>query len=105
MSQAIADADTMIVTQAIERGMKGEISAIVGKDTDLLVFMIAVASDTVKMYMLIPSSMGKKDRIYGSKKLRDALGELNNHILFLQGVTRHQLHIDWEKLDPFRNSE
>ena len=59
MSQAIGDADTMIVKQAIERGMKGEISAIVGEDTDLLVLMIALASDTVKMYTLIASSIEK----------------------------------------------
>ena len=67
----------MIVTQAIEWDMKSEISAIVGEDTVLLVLMIALVSDTVEMYMLIPSSMGKEDRIYSSNKLRDALGELN----------------------------
>ena len=89
MSQAIADNETMIITQTIERSMKGNISAIVGEDTDLLVLVICLVSDTMKMYMFIPSSMGNDDRIYSSKKLRDALGELNNHILFLQGVTRH----------------
>ena len=82
VSQAIADADTMIVTQAIERAMKGEISTIVGEDTSFLVLMIALVSDTVDMCVLIPSSMGKVDRIYRSKKLREALGELNNHIIF-----------------------
>ena len=66
VSQAIADADTMIVAQAIERGMKGEIFAIAGEDTDLLVLMIALASDTVEINTLIPNSMRKEDRIYST---------------------------------------
>ena len=72
--QSITDANTMIETQAIDRGIKGKLSAIFGEDTDLLVLLIAPASDTVQMYRLIPSSMGKEDRIYSSKKLRGALG-------------------------------
>ena len=64
--QSITYANTMIATQAIDRSMKGELSAIVGEDTDLLVLLIAPASDTVHMYRLIPSSMEKDDRIYSS---------------------------------------
>ena len=67
--------------------MKGEISAIVGENTNLLVLVIVLASDTVEMYMLIPSCMGKEDRIYRSKKLHETLGELYNHILFLHAMT------------------
>ena len=85
--QAIGDADTTIVKQAIQVAVSGTVSVIVGQDTDLIVLMIALTTDAVDVYMLIPGCKDRIDRIYSSRKLLEALGEMKRHILFIHAVT------------------
>ena len=92
--------------------VSGTVSVIVGQDTDLLVLMIALNTDAVDVYMLIPGSKDRIDRVYSSRKLLEALGKMKNHILFIHAVTgcdTTSAPYGFEKIAPFnelkKNSE
>ena len=95
--QASSDADTLVVKRGLEASLSGNISAIVGEDTDLLVLMIALTSD-IYVYLVIPSNKGRAEQVYSSRKLRESLGDMTNHILFIYALS------GWERTNHSTNS-
>lgn len=81
------DADTHIVNTAFTFSNENKKGVIVGEDTDLLVIMIAVARSNDECFMLMPATKFKPQKVFNSKLLQEALGDVKNHIAFLHAVT------------------
>lgn len=84
---ASADADCLIVNTAIRVANTGATSVLVGEDTDLLILMCALAKPDTEIKMFIPGNKSRSDKLYSSKALQSALGEMVNSLLFIHAVT------------------
>lgn len=82
--QATSDADTLLVATAMHIAISG-ISVLVGQDTDLLVLLVALVTNNV--FMLIPGTSKRADRVFNVRKLQEGLGDMAQHLLFLHAFT------------------
>lgn len=83
-----SDADSIIVSTALEEAKKGKTAVVVGQDTDLLVLLISFALLTDKMMFLRPASGSKKqETLFNISRQQTVLGEIGEVILFIYAVT------------------
>jgi hypothetical protein len=85
--QAKADADRLIMTTAIDYSHRGHPSVVIGEDTDLLVLLICLTSDSDEVYMRIPGRAGGLESTFSSAELRRALRQERDYLLFLHAVS------------------
>lgn len=84
---AVSDADSLIVSTALEEAKKGETVVVVGKDTDLLVLLTSFASVTDKVMFLRPAGSKKKESLFNISRQQTALGDIGEILLFVHAVT------------------
>ncbi len=87
VKQAVADADTLIVTTALDKAKCGSKVVVVGTDTDLLVMLVARASSAMKLFMLKPGTSSKPAKIYDIDTIQQAIGDVKENMLFIHGIT------------------
>lgn len=83
--QAEADADTLLVLNAVSKGKLGKTSILVGEDTDLLVLLVAHSEGNT--YMLVPSKGKRIRKVFNITLLQEALGSMKEYILFIHAFT------------------
>ncbi len=86
VKQAESDADVLILSIALEISQSDNERpvVVVGTDTDLLAMLIARASSSMNMFMLVHLN---PVTLYSIKQLQQALGTTRRHILFIHAVT------------------
>ena len=82
--QAEADADRLIVSTAISLYESECESVIVGEDTDILVVLIALANPLTDIKMMNPANKFHPHKVYSSKCIQMAMGDMKNNLLFLR---------------------
>lgn len=83
--QAAADADTLIVSVAMEKASQGETVVVVGTDTDLLALLVSRCDPSHSMYFLKTGTGISK--IWNIIDLQQKLGDMKDVILFLHAST------------------
>ena len=83
----VADADVLISGTALELSKDHERVDVVRGDTEILVLLITLATNVNDIYLLRPGIDYKKDSVYDVQKVRTALGDICQHLLFLHAVS------------------
>lgn len=86
VEQAKADADSLIVSTAIQTAKKntGRPVVVVGTDTDFLVMLVAQATPELDLYMLCSH---KPKTIYRINYIKQSLGNISQYLPFLHAVS------------------
>ena len=79
---ATADADTMIVSTALDIAFNGEIVVLVGTDTYMFVMIIARAPTNTKLFMLRPSMNNKPAKLFNITAIQQAVDEKTIQLAF-----------------------
>ena len=85
--QAEADADRLIVSTAISLYESERESIIVGEDADILVLLIALANPLTDIKIMNPANKFHPHKVYSSKCIQMAMGDMKNNLLFLHAMT------------------
>nr|CAD7404580.1 unnamed protein product [Timema poppensis] len=80
--QAPADADTMILNRAVNLSLEDLRSVVV-----VVVLLIAISDQTSYVGFVVPGSQMRQRKIFNSKNLQQALGDMMGNILFLYEIT------------------
>jgi hypothetical protein len=102
--QADGDADRMIVDTAMNIAAIKSRVAIVGEDTDILIMLIAHALPEHDLYLLKPGTGQNSNKVYSAQKLQMVLGDMYQHLPFLQAATQHPQFSDRRKKGHFNFS-
>ena len=86
VKQAHEDADTLIVSTAVDMAKHNEVVAIVGEDTDLLVLLTALAPPSSNIFLLKPGKGATGNTIYSPSNFKLSQGVKEN-ILFLHAFS------------------
>ena len=85
VKQADADADRLIVSTALAVADAEQTSVtVVGTDTDLLVMLVARASNSTDVYMLCRSN---PVTVFSIREIQHAIGGTKNYLMALHAVT------------------
>ena len=82
--QARADADALIVSTALNSASASHPVAVVGKDTDLLVMLVALATEDLDLHMMC--SVNPKE-VYNINDIRAKVGHVSNYLMPLHAIT------------------
>ena len=74
ISQAISDADTLIVSTALELCKTEMCVIVVGNDTDLLILLVSQAKDGENVFFVHPGTNTTAMKVYDIQKIRTHLG-------------------------------
>ena len=77
----------LISRTALELSKDHEHVGVVCDDTDILVLLITLATNANDIYLLKPGIGSKNNSVYDVQKVRTALGDMCQHLLFLHTVT------------------
>ena len=86
VKQAIEDADTLIVTTAIEESAKAKSVPIVGEDVDLLIILTALSGSSTNIYMLKPGKGNIENKLYTPSSMKFG-SVVKDNILFLHAFS------------------
>ncbi|KAK3931373.1 Glycerophosphodiester phosphodiesterase [Frankliniella fusca] len=85
--QARADADSLVVSKAIEIAGNDRNCVVVGTDTDLLVLLAGLSSGNLPLHFLIPATGRTGLRVHHIQSIREAMGDAAPNILVAHVIT------------------
>ena len=87
VSQAVSDADVLIVSTILQLAESEHTVVLVGTDTDLMVMLVARAMSSASLFMFNPSTSNKPHKIFNINMIQQSVGDKVQNLLFLHAVT------------------